>query len=90
MAHDDLHLMTIAELGRLIQTRQLSPVELTRSFLERIERLNPTLGAYITVMSDTARAEAARAEAEISGGTYRGRCTESRSPSRTSSTRRES
>ena len=72
MAIQDLHLMTIAELGGLIQSRQLSPVELTRSYLERIERLNPTLGAYITVMSDVASAEADRAEAEISGGAYRG------------------
>ena len=72
MANHDLHLMTIADLGRLIQSRQLSPVELTRSLLERVERLNPTLGAYISVMSETASAEAAAAEAEISRGTYRG------------------
>ncbi len=72
MPSQDLHLITIAELGRLIRTRQLSPVELTRSFLDRIERLNPNLGAYITVMSESASAEAATAEQEIGGGTYRG------------------
>ena len=72
MAEHDLHLMTIAELGRLIQSRQLSPVELTRSLLERVQRLNPKLGAYITVMSETANSEAAAAEEEIGRGTYRG------------------
>ena len=72
MSSEDLHVMTIADLGRLIQSRQLSPVELTRFYLERIERLNPTFGAYITVMSETAKAEAAQAEEEIGRGTYRG------------------
>ena len=72
MPGQELHLMTIAELGRLLQSRQLSPVELTATYLERVERLNPTLGAYITVMSETARAEAAAAEDEIGRGLYRG------------------
>ena len=72
MASSDFHLMTIAELGRLIQSRHLSPVELTRTYLERIERLNPTLGAYVTVMSQTAEGEAATAEEEIASGAYRG------------------
>ena len=61
MPGQELHLMTIADLGRLLQSRQLSPVELTATYLERVERLNSTLGAYITVMSETARAEAASA-----------------------------
>ena len=72
MPGQELHLMTIADLGRLLQSRQLSPVELTTTYLERVERLNPTLGAYITVMSETARAEAASAEDEIGRGLYRG------------------
>ena len=72
MPVQELHLMTIANLGRLLQTRQLSPMELTSTYLERVERLNPTLGAYITVMSETARAEAASAEDEIGQGLYRG------------------
>ena len=72
MTNGELHMLTIAELGRLIQSRQLSPVELTRTYLERIDRLNPTLGAYITVMSETATAEAATAEDEVGRGVYRG------------------
>ena len=72
MPDPDLYLMTIAELGRMIQSRQLSPVDLTRAFLDRIDRLNPALGAYITVMPETATSEAAAAENEISAGNYRG------------------
>ena len=64
--------MTISELARLLRSRQLSPVDLTHAYLERIDRLNPTLGAYVTVMSDTATAEATTAEDEIARGVYRG------------------
>ena len=43
------------ELGRLIGARQLSPVELTEVVLNRIERLNPQLHAFLTVTSDHTR-----------------------------------
>ena len=69
----DLHLLTIAEAARLIESRSLSPVELTQAYLERIDRLNANLGAYITVMADSALAQASRAESEIANGGYRGR-----------------
>ena len=68
----DLHLLTIADAARLIESRDLSPLELTRAYLDRIERLNDNLGAYITVMSDSALAQAARAESDIANGDYRG------------------
>jgi len=68
----DLEWLTIAELSPLLRSRQLSPVELTEVYLSRIERLNPTLRAYITVMADAARDSARSAEAEIQAGTYRG------------------
>src|SRR5579859_546505 len=55
-----------------MRTRQLSPVELTSEVLERIERLNPSLGAYYTVFADQALAEARAAESEIAGGSWRG------------------
>jgi aspartyl-tRNA(Asn)/glutamyl-tRNA(Gln) amidotransferase subunit A len=64
--------MTIRQAGQLLQSRQLSPVELTRAFLRRIEHLDQTLQAYITVLSDRALAEARAAEAEILRGDYRG------------------
>src|SRR5262245_60314393 len=64
--------LTIREAGRLLQSRQLSPVELTRAFLNRIEQLDTKLQAYITVLSERALAEARHAEAEILRGEYRG------------------
>ena len=69
----DLHLLTIAEAARLIESRSLSPLDLTRAYLDRIARLNDNLGAYISVMSDAALAQAARAESEIANGNYRGK-----------------
>jgi aspartyl-tRNA(Asn)/glutamyl-tRNA(Gln) amidotransferase subunit A len=63
---------TIQELSRALRNRQVSPVELTRNCLARIERLNPQLNAFITVLADSALAEAARAEQDIQDGRYRG------------------
>ena len=58
----------VAELGRLYRERELSPVEVTRAILERIERYNPELNAYITVMADSALEAARAAEAELLAG----------------------
>src|SRR5215468_9655675 len=55
-----------------IESRSISPVELTRLFLERIERLNPILNAYVTITADNALAAAQKAEDEIAQGRYRG------------------
>ncbi|HEY3153122.1 MAG TPA: amidase, partial [Candidatus Binatia bacterium] len=63
---------TIAGLGSEIRNRKVSPVEVTRLFLERIERINPILNAYVTLTADKALAEAKRAENEIAQGRYRG------------------
>ena len=67
-----LHFLTIAEASRLIAARKLSPVELTRAFLARIEALGPQLNAYLLVTADLALAQARRAEAEIMAGNHRG------------------
>src|SRR5213082_1428368 len=64
--------LTIAEAARLIQQRELSPVELVDSRLARIEKLDGKLHSFIRVLADSARAEARAAEAEIAGGNYRG------------------
>ena len=45
---NELHYLTIPEAGELLRSKQLSPVELTRAFLDRIEQLDPKLLAYIT------------------------------------------
>src|SRR4051794_28661336 len=62
-AEGELPFLTIAEAARLIRARKLSPLDLTRSLLARIERLNPILNAYITVSADLAIEQAKEAEA---------------------------
>ena len=64
--------LTIESVAPLIRRKKISPVELTRFFLDRIERLQPSINAYITVTADAALAQARMAEAEIVRGRYRG------------------
>jgi aspartyl-tRNA(Asn)/glutamyl-tRNA(Gln) amidotransferase subunit A len=71
MTETDLEDLTITEISPRIKTGEISPVELTNLFLERIERLNPVLNAFTTVLLDSARAEAKAAEKEIRNGKYR-------------------
>ena len=61
---DALHHLSIAAASRLIAAGELSPVELTRAYLERIEALNPVLNAYITVTAERAMEQARRAESD--------------------------
>ena len=68
----DLTDLTIADAGKLLEQREVSPVELVDAALARIERLNPELHAFITVTADAARAKAREAEARIGKGGYRG------------------
>ena len=65
-------LFTICQLSRELRDRSVSPVELTRDCLARIDKLNPKLNAFITVLADSALADARRAEQEIQRGNYRG------------------
>lgn len=62
----------IAELARLIRHGELSPVELTEFYLERVERYDPVLNAYLAVTAERALAQARAAEAQIAAGTYLG------------------
>jgi aspartyl-tRNA(Asn)/glutamyl-tRNA(Gln) amidotransferase subunit A len=64
--------LTIVEAACLIEKRELSPVELTKNRLQRIEQLDGRLNSFIRVLSDEALAAAAVAEAEIAAGHYRG------------------
>ena len=72
MTSTDLHFLTITEAARLIQQRRLSPVDLTRAYLDRIDAIDPQLNAYLLVTADHALAQARAAEAEITAGRYRG------------------
>ncbi|MES9812159.1 MAG: Asp-tRNA(Asn)/Glu-tRNA(Gln) amidotransferase subunit GatA [Candidatus Thiodiazotropha sp.] len=63
-----MHSKTIAELGAAMQAGEFSSVELTRHFIERIERLNGDLNALITPTPDQALAEAEAADRVIRSG----------------------
>ena len=63
---------SIHELSKHIFSGSISPVDLVEDILERIEDLNEELHAYITVMRDSARKEAKKAEADIKEGKYLG------------------
>jgi aspartyl-tRNA(Asn)/glutamyl-tRNA(Gln) amidotransferase subunit A len=63
-----MHLKTIAELSRGLAAGEFSSVELTRGFLERIERLDGQLNSFITVTAESALAAAADADARRAAG----------------------
>ena len=69
---DDFAFLTISELSELIRARKVSSVEVTRAVLERIEKFNPVLNAYITVTADLAMKSAREAESEIQHNRWRG------------------
>jgi len=64
----DLGHLSIAEAAEGYRRHDFSPVELTRALLDRIERLNPTLNAFVTVTADRALSEARDAEARLLRG----------------------
>ena len=68
----DLNWLTISEAAGRIEKRELSPTDLVGACLARIEAAEPKLNAFITVMADAARADAARATDEIARGQYKG------------------
>jgi aspartyl-tRNA(Asn)/glutamyl-tRNA(Gln) amidotransferase subunit A len=65
MTEADLPFASIEEIARLYRKRKLSPVELTKLMLARIDKLNPKINAYITVTTELALAQAKKAEAEL-------------------------
>ena len=71
-ANRELCYLTIREAGRLIKRRKLSPVELTHAYLERIEAVDGRLKSYVTLLPESALAEARVAEGEVLAGKYRG------------------
>jgi aspartyl-tRNA(Asn)/glutamyl-tRNA(Gln) amidotransferase subunit A len=65
-------LQTIADLAPRLRRKEVSPVDLTRACLDRIEKFDPALNAFITVSGEFAMAEARAAEAETLRGEWRG------------------
>ena len=72
MPETDLHYLTISEAASLIESKQLSPVELVAAHLERIGQTDERLNSFITLLADEASEAAQNAETEIRDGNYRG------------------
>ncbi len=64
----DLTLKNASELVELLQTRQITSVELTRAFLDRIAKYNPTVNSYLFVSAESALATAALVDAKRAAG----------------------
>ena len=64
----DYQWLTIHEASRLLQERQVSSEELTRAFLQRIEALEPSLQAFVTVTADQALDQARAADQRVASG----------------------
>lgn len=68
----DLPFLTIKEASDLIMKKELSPVELTQSILERINKIDDNLNTYVTVLEEKALQSAKKAEEDITSGNYLG------------------
>ena len=68
MQQDDLCFLSAVELAAAIRAKKLSPVELVSAVLDRIDRIDPALNAYCTVLSEGAKAAAKSAEAAVMQG----------------------
>ena len=69
---EEIHWQSAEQIAAGLRRKKLSPVDLTRACLARIERLNPKLNAFITVAADQALRDASEAEREIRAGRWRG------------------
>ena len=69
---DDLAFYSIGQLSSLLKSRKISSVELTRFFIERLKKYNPVLLNVISLTEERAMKQAAKADAEIKAGKYRG------------------
>ena len=72
MNKSDIPFLTATELSEQIKARAVSPVDAVKSYLDRIEALNPKLNSYITVLADDALKAAQQAEQDIASGRYIG------------------
>lgn len=69
---EDLAFESVRNLAGLIRTRQVTSVELTQMYLERLKRYDPALHCVVTLTEDLAMEQARRADREIAAGQYRG------------------
>src|SRR6201984_1753083 len=72
MISDEILYLSASELAKRIQSKALSPVDLTKAYLDRSEKIGPKLNAYARLTPEIAVAEADAADKEIKRGHYRG------------------
>ena len=72
MEKEELPFLSATELSQMLKSREVSPVEATEAYLERIDGVDIKLNSYITVCRTEALADARRAEQEIGSGKYLG------------------
>jgi amidase len=72
MSIENLPYANITALAQAYRERRLSPVEVTRAILDRVDRLDPALHSYVTVTAESAMAQARKAEQEMNRGEFRG------------------
>ena len=68
MERSEIPFLSASELSRLIESGEVSPVEATEAYLDRIGAVDGQLNSYIVVLKDHARASARQAEGEIAAG----------------------
>jgi Asp-tRNA(Asn)/Glu-tRNA(Gln) amidotransferase A subunit family amidase len=71
-AADDLAFLPVTSLAALVRNRQASSVELTKLYLERLKKHDPTLHCVVTLTEELALKQAEQADREIAAGRYRG------------------
>jgi Asp-tRNA(Asn)/Glu-tRNA(Gln) amidotransferase A subunit family amidase len=69
---EDILFGSLADLGQMIRSREISPLELTTAYIDQASRLDPQLLAVVTLTEELAIRQARAAEAEIMNGRYRG------------------
>jgi Asp-tRNA(Asn)/Glu-tRNA(Gln) amidotransferase A subunit family amidase len=69
---EELAFLPVTDLSTLIRSRQISSTELTKLYLDRLERFDPLLKCVVTFTKDLALKQAAQADQEIAAGKYRG------------------
>ena len=72
MNKSDLPFLSAGDLSRLIKSKEVSPVEATEAYLDRIDSLDHRFNSYLTVMREPAMADARQAEQDIATGQHKG------------------
>jgi aspartyl-tRNA(Asn)/glutamyl-tRNA(Gln) amidotransferase subunit A len=72
MPGEEIFYLSVTELAKRIESKKLSPVELTQLYLDRSQKLGPRFNAYARLIPEIALEQAKAAEKEIQRGHYRG------------------